>query len=108
MNIDTFFSFMETYFEERKFSYRYTKELFIELNKMDISFKEIIEGVEKTVLQLNDIEKKLEGKIKEWTKVKALKTILELTNQKYWTSRSLEYRSSKRDQLITKLRKDFI
>ena len=73
MNIDSFFAFIDLYFPNRKFDYRYTKTLFIEIQKLGIDFSEIIAGINQMKNILNKVEFDIEGQKNKWSKNVALK-----------------------------------
>jgi len=73
LNIDTFMSFLETHFPDRKKSYRYSKLLLKDLLAQRIGFKEILKSYSKVSDYLADFEDEASAKL---TQEQALRVIL--------------------------------
>jgi len=94
MNLDSLQAFLDFYFPDRIKSLRGTSGLLDEIIEFNVSFAELVSGFEKVkeVLPLIEAEEFEDEEVetsknKKWAQVGVVRTILELTNDRYWNKR---------------------
>lgn len=94
-NLDSFQSFLDYKFPQRKRDIDQTRNLFNEIISLNIGLKEIIDGIEILKPFINDIEKEIfQERLKDigkdgWAQVGIIRKILDLTNDVYYNARFL-------------------
>lgn len=89
LNLDSLRAFLDTTFPYRSRNNYDTVRLLDEFSKFGIGLKELKDSYEKVEKYLPDIEKDFFGKKPGWFQVGAARIIMELTNEKYFTSLSI-------------------
>ncbi|MEQ9402919.1 MAG: RelA/SpoT domain-containing protein [Cyclobacteriaceae bacterium] len=81
LNIDTFMAFMETYFPNRKESYRYSKLLMIEILNCQLNFSHLIGSYQSLSSHFETLESESGRKL---TREEMMKLILAISNDQFY------------------------
>ncbi len=114
LNIDSLQAFLDFYFPSHGRIPDSTAILLDELIENEITLKQLVKGVENTKDYFPEIENEvktaleLNGDDYAWNQIGAVSTLLELTNDKYWSKRNKYYQTPETEnEIITKWREKF-
>lgn len=92
LNLDSLQAFLDFYFPDRIGFLQDTSDLLEDIMRVNISFKDLVEGFEKTkdILPLVEVEISKDNKKRIWAQVGIVRYILDITHNDYWQLRQKE------------------